>query len=538
MSPGGSGGVNKDARCTPSSLIMENDPEEEEEYRQTVLPAGVCEGVTESAVERMGKCARMDDDDDANATCVQTTASHGEIPRKKKTRGRVKIEMEFIQNKLRRYTTFSKRKSGIMKKAYELSTLTGTQVLLLVASETGHVYTFATPKLQPMITSESGKALIQTCLNSPDVVANHADTEQRMSSTGFEEPELSYTVQDEDGREQTAQSLSDQGLTPSISQSTPVNQILLTETGYPSLSSSTTEKDSHRSKAATEALPIVSANLPLTIQPGLAIPGFNLIPGTGTGTGKGSGVSASTIVPQYPGMPTALGFPSVINSTLLAQLQSNAQAMQVMLHHHQQQEQRQQQESDGPHGLVNQNPMEGGERVSSQKAQTSHDNSEETPESQSSPPPLTMSSISSASIHPTSSRPAMQPSSSNLVPAPQLLHAPVTLENPVVSSGTSQHPTVATSLSTTCMLPQEHPPPLTFELAPQLGLLPQYPLLHQHITTGNNSSDSPIGSIIFSPAGVAGGGIALGRMSRAYSNETPNAPNAAQSITQPRNGSF
>lgn len=40
--------------------------------------------------------------------------------------------------------------------------------MLLVASETGHVYTFATRKLQPMITSESGKALIQTCLNSPD----------------------------------------------------------------------------------------------------------------------------------------------------------------------------------------------------------------------------------------------------------------------------------------------------------------------------------------------------------------------------------
>ncbi|KAG5277995.1 hypothetical protein AALO_G00093910 [Alosa alosa] len=56
----------------------------------------------------------------------------------KKTRGRVKIKMEFIDNKLRRYTTFSKRKTGIMKKAYELSTLTGTQVLLLVASETGH----------------------------------------------------------------------------------------------------------------------------------------------------------------------------------------------------------------------------------------------------------------------------------------------------------------------------------------------------------------------------------------------------------------
>ena len=34
----------------------------------------------------------------------------------KKTKGRVKIKMEFIENKLRRYTTFSKRKTGIMKK--------------------------------------------------------------------------------------------------------------------------------------------------------------------------------------------------------------------------------------------------------------------------------------------------------------------------------------------------------------------------------------------------------------------------------------
>uniref|UniRef100_A0A1I7XV49 Serum response factor homolog n=1 Tax=Heterorhabditis bacteriophora TaxID=37862 RepID=A0A1I7XV49_HETBA len=51
--------------------------------------------------------------------------------------------------------------------AYELSTLTGTQVMLLVASETGHVYTYATKKLQPMISSDTGKALIQTCLNAP-----------------------------------------------------------------------------------------------------------------------------------------------------------------------------------------------------------------------------------------------------------------------------------------------------------------------------------------------------------------------------------
>lgn len=49
-----------------------------------------------------------------------------------------------------------------------MSTLTGTQVLLLVASETGHVYTFATPKLQPLITKPEGKNLIQACLNAPE----------------------------------------------------------------------------------------------------------------------------------------------------------------------------------------------------------------------------------------------------------------------------------------------------------------------------------------------------------------------------------
>lgn len=42
-------------------------------------------------------------------------------PNGKKTKGRVKIKMEFIDNKLRRYTTFSKRKTGIMKKVSVIS---------------------------------------------------------------------------------------------------------------------------------------------------------------------------------------------------------------------------------------------------------------------------------------------------------------------------------------------------------------------------------------------------------------------------------
>ncbi|XP_021923987.1 serum response factor homolog, partial [Zootermopsis nevadensis] len=132
-------------------------------------------------------------------------------PNGKKTKGRVKIKMEYIDNKLRRYTTFSKRKTGIMKKAYELSTLTGTQVMLLVASETGHVYTFATRKLQPMITSEAGKALIQTCLNSPDPPPSGVGGDQRMSATGFEETELTYNIGDDEQKEEGMSPRSENG---------------------------------------------------------------------------------------------------------------------------------------------------------------------------------------------------------------------------------------------------------------------------------------------------------------------------------------
>ncbi|KAJ4321088.1 transcription factor of the MADS box [Fusarium piperis] len=108
---------------------------------------------TESrGVKRQRPSAGDDDDDDDE----------------KGGRERRKIEIKFISDKSRRHITFSKRKAGIMKKAYELSVLTGTQVLLLVVSETGLVYTFTTPKLQPLVTKAEGKNLIQACLNAPE----------------------------------------------------------------------------------------------------------------------------------------------------------------------------------------------------------------------------------------------------------------------------------------------------------------------------------------------------------------------------------
>ncbi|XP_027017713.1 serum response factor-like isoform X3 [Tachysurus fulvidraco] len=180
----------------------------------------------------------------------------------KKTRGRVKIKMEFIDNKLRRYTTFSKRKTGIMKKAYELSTLTGTQVLLLVASETGHVYTFATRKLQPMITSETGKALIQTCLNSPDSPRSDSAADQRMSATGFEETDLTY--QEVNKSAGTVMSSSVETPSTSSAQSESSGTLLPTATCW-SVSNGTLVKTS------TSATGVVQLPAGFTLLPGTAV---------------------------------------------------------------------------------------------------------------------------------------------------------------------------------------------------------------------------------------------------------------------------
>lgn len=95
----------------------------------------------------------------------------------KMTRGKQKIPIEFISDRTKRYSTFSKRKTGLMKKAVELAELTGAEVLLLVASETNHVYTFATQRLKGIIELDCGKKLIQTCLSANNISTGNLITD-------------------------------------------------------------------------------------------------------------------------------------------------------------------------------------------------------------------------------------------------------------------------------------------------------------------------------------------------------------------------
>lgn len=61
---------------------------------------------------------------------------------RKITRGRQKIEMKFIESKQARQVTFSKRRSGLFKKASELCTLTGCELGLVVFSPSGKPLSF------------------------------------------------------------------------------------------------------------------------------------------------------------------------------------------------------------------------------------------------------------------------------------------------------------------------------------------------------------------------------------------------------------
>ncbi len=56
--------------------------------------------------------------------------------------GRGRVELKRIENKVNRQVTFAKRRSGLLKKAYELSILCDAEVALIIFSNRGKLYEF------------------------------------------------------------------------------------------------------------------------------------------------------------------------------------------------------------------------------------------------------------------------------------------------------------------------------------------------------------------------------------------------------------
>lgn len=78
--------------------------------------------------------------------------------------GRGKVQLKKIENRISRQVTFSKRRNGLLKKAYELSVLCDVEMGLIVFSPRGKLYEFSRPCMQQMLekytncSQESGRS--------------------------------------------------------------------------------------------------------------------------------------------------------------------------------------------------------------------------------------------------------------------------------------------------------------------------------------------------------------------------------------------
>ncbi|KAL3373593.1 hypothetical protein AABB24_005535 [Solanum stoloniferum] len=64
---------------------------------------------------------------------------------------RGKVEMKRIENSTSRQVTFSKRRNGLAKKAYELSVLCDAEVAFIIFSHKGRLFEFASSNMQKII---------------------------------------------------------------------------------------------------------------------------------------------------------------------------------------------------------------------------------------------------------------------------------------------------------------------------------------------------------------------------------------------------
>ncbi|KAL1331465.1 hypothetical protein HN51_048735 [Arachis hypogaea] len=65
--------------------------------------------------------------------------------------GRGRVELKRIENKINRQVTFSKRRNGLLKKAYELSVLCDAEVALIIFSSRGKLYEFGSAGINKTI---------------------------------------------------------------------------------------------------------------------------------------------------------------------------------------------------------------------------------------------------------------------------------------------------------------------------------------------------------------------------------------------------
>ncbi|KAK3403829.1 hypothetical protein EUGRSUZ_K00204 [Eucalyptus grandis] len=101
---------------------------------------------------------------------------------------RGKIQMRRIENVTSRQVTFSKRRNGLLKKAYELSVLCDAEVAVIIFSQKGRLYEFSS-------NSEIRKTIDRYRGSTNDVDTYQANMEQRILHLKRETMEMERKIE-------------------------------------------------------------------------------------------------------------------------------------------------------------------------------------------------------------------------------------------------------------------------------------------------------------------------------------------------------
>ncbi|CAL9125798.1 unnamed protein product [Musa textilis] len=100
---------------------------------------------------------------------------------------RGKTEMRRIENAASRQVTFSKRRNGLLKKAYELSILCDAEVALIIFSSRGKLYQFSSSSVE--------KTINRYMIHTKDVNSKQSLVDQKMQNLVFEAKNMAKQIE-------------------------------------------------------------------------------------------------------------------------------------------------------------------------------------------------------------------------------------------------------------------------------------------------------------------------------------------------------
>nr|GMC72059.1 agamous-like MADS-box protein AGL61 [Ipomoea batatas] len=95
------------------------------------------------------------------------------------TRGRQRVPLDRIENEVQRLVTFSKRRTGLFKKASEMSTLCGTEIAMVVFSPSGKPFSFGNPDMNRVLTKYFGEIPNREANVPEHIIRAHQEAKMR-----------------------------------------------------------------------------------------------------------------------------------------------------------------------------------------------------------------------------------------------------------------------------------------------------------------------------------------------------------------------